>query len=39
MGLSYLVIFDALGVLNTFVSDVARTHPAFLASSTKRPFS
>ncbi|CDS06866.1 hypothetical protein LRAMOSA09391 [Lichtheimia ramosa] len=39
MGLSYLVIFDALGVLNTFVSDIARTHPAFLASSTKRPYS
>ncbi|KAI9314730.1 cation efflux family-domain-containing protein [Dichotomocladium elegans] len=37
-GFSYLVFFDAFGVLNTFVSDVVRTNPAFQASNTKRPF-
>ncbi|KAI9243496.1 cation efflux family-domain-containing protein [Phascolomyces articulosus] len=38
VGFSYLVIFDALGVLNLFVSDIVRTNPAFLAINTKRPF-
>ncbi|KAG2223366.1 hypothetical protein INT45_002861 [Circinella minor] len=38
IGFSYLVIFDALGVLNIFISDIVRTNPAFLAINTKRPF-
>jgi hypothetical protein len=38
VGFSYLVIFDALGVLNSFVSSIIRTSPAYGASNTKRPF-
>ncbi|KAI8394336.1 cation efflux family-domain-containing protein [Radiomyces spectabilis] len=35
---SYFVIFDALGVFNTFISSIVRLNPAYLASNTKRPF-
>ncbi|PHZ15355.1 uncharacterized protein RHIMIDRAFT_311419 [Rhizopus microsporus ATCC 52813] len=38
VGFAYLMIFDALGVLNTFVSSVLRTYPDFTASNTKRPY-
>ncbi|ORX52058.1 cation efflux protein [Hesseltinella vesiculosa] len=38
LGFAYLVFFDALGVLNGFVSNVIRTQPAFVAANTKRPF-
>ncbi|CAO3594047.1 unnamed protein product [Absidia cylindrospora] len=38
VGFSYLVIFDALGVLNSFVSSIIRTSPAYGFSNTKRPF-
>ncbi|KAG2201554.1 hypothetical protein INT47_007431 [Mucor saturninus] len=38
VGFSYLMIFDALGVLNSFISSVLRTNPAFGTSNTKRPF-
>ncbi|KAI9483336.1 MAG: cation efflux family-domain-containing protein [Benjaminiella poitrasii] len=38
IGFSYLMIFDALGVLNSFVSSVLRTNSAFGMSNTKRPF-
>ncbi|KAI8095823.1 cation efflux family-domain-containing protein [Thamnidium elegans] len=38
VGFSYLVIFDALGVLNSFVSSVLKTNSAFGISNTKRPY-
>lgn len=38
VGLAYLMIFDALGVLNSFISSILRTNPAFGISNTKRPF-
>lgn len=38
VGYAYLIIFDALGVLNILVSDVIRTTPAFQESNTKRPY-
>ncbi|KAL9551461.1 hypothetical protein MBANPS3_004251 [Mucor bainieri] len=38
VGFAYLMIFDALGVLNSFVSSVLRTHAAFGISNTKRPY-
>ncbi|KAG1405368.1 hypothetical protein G6F60_003675 [Rhizopus arrhizus] len=38
LGYGYLMVFDALGVLNTFVSSVLRTHPAFTVSNSKRPY-
>ncbi|KAG1456499.1 hypothetical protein G6F56_006816 [Rhizopus delemar] len=38
VGFAYLMIFDALGVLNTFVSSILRTQPAFTTSNTKRPY-
>lgn len=37
-GFSYLVIFDAFGTLNNFVSSVLHLNPAFSATNTKRPF-
>ncbi|KAI7871918.1 cation efflux protein [Spinellus fusiger] len=38
VGFSYLLIFDALGILNSFVSSVIRTHSAYSVSTTKRSF-
>ncbi|ORZ12220.1 cation efflux family-domain-containing protein [Absidia repens] len=38
VGFSYLVIFDALGVLNSFISSIIRTSPSYGHSNTKRPF-
>ncbi|KAI9305285.1 cation efflux family-domain-containing protein [Cunninghamella echinulata] len=38
VGFAYLVIFDALGVLNSFVSSVIRTSHAYSISNSKRPF-
>lgn len=38
VGFSYLMIFDALGVLNLFVSSFIRTIAAFGTSNTKRPY-
>ncbi|OAD02298.1 hypothetical protein MUCCIDRAFT_111668 [Mucor lusitanicus CBS 277.49] len=38
IGFAYLMIFDALGVLNSFVSSVLRTNAAFGISNTKRPY-
>jgi hypothetical protein len=37
-GFSYLVLFDAFGILNNFVSSVLHFNPAFTTMSTKRPF-
>ncbi|KAI8877769.1 hypothetical protein K501DRAFT_259808 [Backusella circina FSU 941] len=38
IGYGYLMIFDSLGILNTFVSSILRTNPAFGVSNTKRPY-
>ncbi|CAO3639049.1 unnamed protein product [Cunninghamella blakesleeana] len=38
VGFAYLVIFDALGVLNSFVSSVIRTSHPYGISNSKRPF-
>ncbi|KAI8990217.1 cation efflux family-domain-containing protein [Pilobolus umbonatus] len=38
IGYSYLMLFDALGVLNSFVSSILRNHPEFGVSNTKRPY-
>lgn len=38
VGFSYLVLFDAFGVLNNFVSSVLYLNPSFSNSATKRPF-
>ncbi|KAI9033573.1 cation efflux protein [Phycomyces nitens] len=38
VGFSYLLMFDALGVLNSFASSIIHTHPAYSVSTTKRPF-
>ncbi|KAI8647923.1 cation efflux family-domain-containing protein [Parasitella parasitica] len=38
IGFAYLMIFDALGVLNSFVSSILRTNTAFGISNTKRPY-
>jgi hypothetical protein len=38
VGYSYLVLFDAFGTLNSFVSSVLHLNPAFTATCTKRPF-
>ncbi|CAO3589686.1 unnamed protein product [Absidia cylindrospora] len=38
VGFSYLVIFDALGVLNSFISSIIRTSSSYGYSNTKRPF-
>lgn len=38
IGFAYLMIFDALGVLNSFISSVLRTNAAFGISNTKRPY-
>ncbi|KAL7327990.1 hypothetical protein PS15p_206335 [Mucor circinelloides] len=38
IGFAYLMIFDALGVLNSFVSSILRTNAAFGISNTKRPY-
>ncbi|KAI7895201.1 cation efflux family-domain-containing protein [Mucor mucedo] len=38
VGFSYLVLFDAFGILNNLVSNVLEMNPAFNTSSTKRPF-
>ncbi|CEP13157.1 hypothetical protein [Parasitella parasitica] len=37
-GFSYLVLFDAFGTLNNFISSVLHFNPAFTAMTTKRPF-
>ncbi|KAI8367885.1 cation efflux family-domain-containing protein [Choanephora cucurbitarum] len=38
VGFSYLVLFDAFGVLNLFASNVLQLNPAFTQVTTKRPF-
>ncbi|OBZ81319.1 Zinc transporter 6, partial [Choanephora cucurbitarum] len=38
VGFSYLVLFDAFGVLNLFASSVLQLNPAFSQVTTKRPF-
>ncbi|CAO3606894.1 unnamed protein product [Cunninghamella echinulata] len=38
VGFAYLIIFDALGVLNSFVSSAIRTSHAYSISNSKRPF-
>ncbi|KAI9483971.1 MAG: cation efflux family-domain-containing protein [Benjaminiella poitrasii] len=38
VGFSYLVLFDAFGTLNVFVSSVLHLNPAFTMICTKRPF-
>ncbi|KAI8059072.1 cation efflux family-domain-containing protein [Gilbertella persicaria] len=38
VGYAYLMLFDALGVLNSFVSGILRTNSEFGISNTKRPF-
>ncbi|KAI8979632.1 cation efflux family-domain-containing protein [Mycotypha africana] len=38
IGFGYLMFFDALGVLNCFVSSILRTNSNFGISNTKRPY-
>ncbi|KAI8377007.1 cation efflux family-domain-containing protein [Blakeslea trispora] len=38
VGFSYLILFDAFGVLNLFASSVLQLNPAFSQVTTKRPF-
>ncbi|KAI7903948.1 cation efflux family-domain-containing protein [Cokeromyces recurvatus] len=38
VGFSYLMLFDALGVLNLFISSVLKTQSAFSISNIKQPF-
>ncbi|KAI8385617.1 cation efflux family-domain-containing protein [Blakeslea trispora] len=37
-GYAYLMLFDALGVLNLFISSILRSNPEFGNTNTKRPF-